>query len=104
MEKVNLQSINNGAAVDLFQEEFDKVLRNINDINVKSSVAREIVLTFKIQPSGDNSTATVTISAKTKLAPTQTHQSSMFLSNKNNKIEAFVTNPNQMNMFEDNKQ
>lgn len=50
VQKVDLGTINNGAALELFQEEFKKVLANINDISVDAKGAREIKLVFKIAP------------------------------------------------------
>lgn len=98
IRKVNLSTINNGAAMDLFQEELGKVLRNINDISVKPDAVREISMKFKIIPSKDRLTASVTIQATSKLQSVQAHQSSMFLSQKQQGIEAYVTNPEQFDL------
>ena len=95
IKKVELSTINNGAAVELFQEEMDKVLKNINDISVDADAVREIKLVFKIKPTHDRLSAAVIIEAQSKLASVQKHSGSMFLSNKKNGIEAFVSNPNQ---------
>lgn len=98
IKKVELGTINNGAAVELFQEEMEKVLKNINDISVDAEAVREIKLSFKIKPTHDRLSASVTIEAQSKLASVQKHSGSMFLSNKPNKIEAYVTNPHQQTM------
>lgn len=97
--KVTLHTINNGAAGELFQEELTKVLANINDISVDAEGIREIKLVFKIRPTHDRLSSAVTIEASSKLACVAKHSGSMFLSNKLNKIEAFVTNPHQQEMF-----
>lgn len=94
-QRVDLHTINNGAAGELFQEELTKVLANINDISVDAEGVREIKLVFKIKPTHDRLSSSVTIEASSKLACVQKHSGSMFLSNKLNKIEAFVTNPHQ---------
>lgn len=98
MKAVDLKTINNGAAQELFQEEFNKVLANINDISVDAEAQREIKMVFKIKPTGDRLSATCTIEASAKLAAVAKHSGSMFLSNRPNKIEAFVTNPNQQTL------
>lgn len=98
MKPVDLLTINNGAAVELFNEEFGKVLRNINDISVEADGTREIKLVFKIKPSRDRTSATTTIQASSKLVSISEHQASIFLSNRQNSLNAFVTNPNQMTM------
>lgn len=98
IQEVGLSTINNGAAVELFQEELKKVLANINDISVDAKTAREIKLVFKIEPTDDRLSAAVTISSQCKLASVTKHSGSMFLSHKKNGLEAFVTNPHQQHM------
>lgn len=89
-EKVDLTTINNGAALELFEQEFEKVMLNINDPSINSDADRKIVLTFKVKPNKDRNSAVTTIEASSKLISNQ-HQSSIFVSNNN----AFVTNPKQ---------
>lgn len=96
-KEVNLQTINNGAAAELFQAELQKVLANINDINVNSEKPREIALIFKFTPTKDRSSVTVKVQAKSKLETIAVHEGSMFLSPQNG-TKAFVTNPQQMAM------
>lgn len=98
IKKVDLNTINNGAAVELFNEEFDKVLRNINDLTVDSDATREIHLTVKIKPSRDRSTALTTVKCSSKIVSAKEHESSMFLSCYKNGIEAYVTNPHQQTL------
>lgn len=104
IKPVELATINNGAASELFQEELKKVLGNINDISVDAEAMREIKLVFKIKPSGDRTSSTVTIEASSKLAAVAKHSGSMFLSTKLNKIEAFVTNPHQQHLDFNNQE
>jgi len=95
VKSVGLETINNGAAVELFNEELNKVLANINDISVDAKSVREIKLTFKIHPTDDRLSASVTIEAQSKLASITKHSGSMFLTTQHNKLKAFVTNPHQ---------
>ena len=89
-KEVSLESINNGAALELFQEELKRVMGNINDVSISSDAPREIRLVFKIKPSKDRSSALTTIQASSKLVSTE-HQSSIFISRQN----CYVTNPKQ---------
>lgn len=100
IKPVNLTTINNGAASELFEEELKKVLANVNDISVDAEAVREIKLVFKIKPTHDRMSSAVTIEASSKLACVAKHSGSMFLSTKLNKIEAYVTNPHQQTFFE----
>lgn len=95
VKSVGLETINNGAAVELFNEELKKVLSNINDIQVDAKQVREIKLVFAIHPTDDRMSASVTIQASSKLASITKHSGSMFLTNRQNKLTAYVTNPHQ---------
>lgn len=98
---VTLETINNGAAQDLFTEEFDKVMRNINDPSVDAEGVREIHLIFKFHPSEDRRSVATKVQAKTKLAPISAHKGSMFVSG----LKAYTTNPHQQSFnFESKEQ
>lgn len=103
-KEVRLETINNGAAQELFEEEFKKVLTNINDISVEPDAVREIRLTFRFKPSKDRMAAVTTVEASTKLAQVLPHEASIFLSFNENKPKAFVNNIRQTTMdFEKKK-
>lgn len=102
MKKVDLTTINNGAAVELFQEEFTKVMRNINDISVDRDAEREITLKFKIKPSKDGMSAMTRIQATSKLVAIAVHESSMFIAASGN--DAYVTDQRQMGLDFNNKE
>jgi len=97
-EEVRIETINNGAAKELFEEEFKKVLANINDISVESDAVRSITLVFTIKPSKDRMAAVTTVEARTKLASVLPHGSSIFLSFNKNVAKAFVNNIKQTTM------
>lgn len=99
-QKVSLTTLNNGAAVELFQEEFEKVMRNINDVSVESDSVREIVLKVKIKPSKDRSSAATLIQASSKLVSTAEHKSAIMIS----PTSAYVTNYKQMDLDFKNQQ
>jgi len=93
--KVNLLTINGGAAAELFAEEFKKVMCNINDVSVESDAAREITIKFKIKPSKDRQSATTTVTCSSKVISTSEHESAIFLSPKG---EAYVANYKQIGL------
>jgi len=69
IERVRVETISNGAAVERLNLELDSVLRNIADENTSSKTVREINLKIKIKPSEDRSFGEVSIQATSKLAP-----------------------------------
>lgn len=66
---VSLETLGQGAAVEMFQVELEKVLANIIDVNTKPTSVRRISLTVDIKPDEDRSFGTVAIATASKLAP-----------------------------------
>lgn len=89
-KNVDLNTINNGAALELFQEELKRVMDNINDVSIQSDAAREITLKFKIKPNKDRSSAVTTIKSSSRIISNE-HESSIFISRDN----CYVTDPKQ---------
>lgn len=67
-EKVTLANLAQGAAVERFDAELQRVLENIADINTKCKQKRKIVLEVEILPSNDRSVGAVAIKCSSKLA------------------------------------
>jgi hypothetical protein len=66
---ISLDTIGQGAAIEMFQTELDKVLTNIIDPNTKATTVRRITLTVDIKPDEDRSFGLVAIATTAKLAP-----------------------------------
>lgn len=69
MELVSLESMARGAPIEMFNDELEKVIRNIVDVNTDAEKARVITLTVKLTPTADRKFAGVEIQAASKLAP-----------------------------------
>lgn len=95
-KKVDLTTINNGAAVELFDEHFKKVMANINDLTVESLAAREITIKVKVKPSKDRRTAQTVVQVSSKLPDIAEHESAILLGNNC----AYQADANQLTMFE----
>lgn len=95
-EKVKLDNINAGAAMDLFEAELQKALVNIADENTSPTATREIKLVVKIKPGKDRQSAGTEIQCTSKLAPYQPHESFMIFGHDGDgKVEAYQTDINQ---------
>ena len=68
---VSLETLGQGAAVELFADELKKVLANVLDPNTKASAKRSVTLTLEIKPDEDRSFAHTSLEVKSKLAPTK---------------------------------
>lgn len=95
-KKINLETINSGAAKDLFDEAFKKVLENIADENTRPTAIRSITLKFSVKPSEDRGQAATTVDVETKLAPIKQNSGTMLFSFDGDIVEAFaVSSPKQ---------
>lgn len=76
---LNLGSVANGAALELFNKAIGEVVANIADTDTDPTAGREITLTFKFKPESDRRTIQVTTRAKTKLAGVLDHASRAYI-------------------------
>lgn len=65
--KLNLDTLQGGAARELFEIELQKVLRNIADPNTKPDAVRKLTLEVTIKPSEKRSMLYVAVKASSKL-------------------------------------
>ena len=66
---LSLDTLAQGAGVEMFNDELAKVLNNILDPNTKATTVRSITLTFSIKPDEDRAYGAAAIDVKSKLAP-----------------------------------
>lgn len=66
---VSLDTLAQGAAVEMFNDELSKVFENILDVNTKATATRSVTLTVTIKPDDDRTYSNLVIEAKSKVAP-----------------------------------
>lgn len=93
---VSLETLKAGGAVQLFNEELEKVLANIMDPNTEAQAVRSIKLEVKIKPDKDRSGGSVEIIPSSKLAPAVALATRMFFGKKGGKFLAFEHNPEEL--------
>lgn len=98
MEKVKLSNLQHGVVIDMFDEEFSKVLRNITDDNVKPDATREICIKIQIKPDKTRQTAATKIDVTSKLAPVKSSDGMMFIGTEDNEVVAYEDNYNQQEL------
>lgn len=79
LNPLNLGSVANGAAIELFEKAMQKVAANIADTSTDATAGREITLKFKIKPDDERKTLYVTTTSSVKLAPIAEHTSKSYL-------------------------
>lgn len=97
---VSLVTLNQGAAVELFDNELKKILENIADQQTDAEVPREIKLSVKIKPDGLRKQASVTLSIDSKMAPQKSATSQMWFGKSEGQPVAVQTDPNQGRLFD----
>jgi hypothetical protein len=100
--EVSLESLGNGAAVELFSDALGKVLNNIVDINTDPKAVREVTLKVKIKPNEDREVGQVQISTATKLAPIKSVDTVVFIGRRGGQAIAVESNPKQPGLFNTN--
>lgn len=103
-ETVNLQNLGSGAAIELFDIEFQRVLDNIVDENTKATIPREVTLKIKIKPDEDREWGAIEIHASSKLAPVHPYPTQIIIGKQRGKGVATEHNPKQLHAFKDQPQ
>lgn len=95
-EALSLQNIDDGAVIERFDYELDRVLQNIADFNTRPDATREVVLRLKIKPNMDRTFAIIEIDVKAKLQSIKPANSTMHLvTGPGGRIHAVQSNPHQ---------
>ncbi|MDD7612012.1 MAG: hypothetical protein PUJ82_13975 [Spirochaetales bacterium] len=97
MTKLELTTIQNGLAVEMFNEELKKVLANIEDENTNAKTTRKITLCVEFKPDADRKLGTAKVSVKANLAPIIPHEKAIFFDyDDDNEFAAFEDDPEQL--------
>ena len=78
MKKIELQTIQNGAVLDLFDNELSKVIANIEDENTVANQERSITIKIAIKPDKTRRTGEVKVQAFATLAKVKPAESLLF--------------------------
>jgi len=100
-ESVTLTTLGGGAAVELFQEQLDRVLTNIADVNTEAEEKREITLKVVLHPNAQRDTAAVEIIVGAKTAPIKGATTTFFMGKHAGQRIAVEQNPKQLPLLAD---
>lgn len=100
VQVVKLDTLGAGAAEELFQQAFQRVLDNIADPNVPAKKKRQVVMTVTVTPNEDRDTGSVAIECDAKLVPVRPAGTVIFLGEVRGKNVAVENNPRQEDLFE----
>ena len=89
MKNVDLVTMQRGVVIDMFNEEFEKVLNNIADDNVEPDAVRDITIKLQIKPDKTRKTAATKVDVNSKLAPVKSSDGMLFIGMEENKPVAY---------------
>ena len=95
-QHVTRLTLADGAAAELFQEEFQRVLENIGDVNTDPKAVREVHLRVRIKPNEMREVGSVTIDASSKLTPVKKAETVFYFGKRNGRVVAVENNPKQL--------
>lgn len=100
LTEVDLSTVAQGAAPEVFEHEFQKVLANIQDPNTDPEEVRSVTLTFKFKPLKSREEAQVRLEVKSKLAAMAPVAGHMFMGRKEGRIVAATHDTDQGGLFD----
>lgn len=92
-KEITLDTLNMGAARELFDAAWKRLLDNIADENTKATAVRSISITIKVKPSETRETANTTVGVKESLAPLNPHEHFVYFSTDGRNLHAYTTDP-----------
>lgn len=97
---LDINTVNDGALVDGFGIELQKVLENIRDINTPATATRSVTLQLIIKPHSDRIVIETEVKCSSKISIIETHKSKMFIGvTEGGSPIVFDEDPRQMIMF-----
>ncbi len=75
----SLANIGNGAAIEMFDIELQKVLRNLNDPNKQGNQERSVTLTVRLKPGETKGIVQTKITCNSKLSGQRAHDTTLMV-------------------------
>lgn len=98
-DRVTLENLGKGAALELFESELSNVIANILDPNTKADTVRTITLKVKIKPDKKSrSMCALEVGCESKLAATMPFESTIFVGVEHGEMVASEYNPDQQRL------
>jgi hypothetical protein len=102
-KKLSIDTIDNGAIIELVDHEAKKVINNILDPNTIGKGQRQIIVSIKFNPSENRETVTIDYQVTSKLQPCRPNTVlAMVGRDEQNEAVAFVNVAKEQQLFDDN--
>jgi hypothetical protein len=97
-QQVTLKTLNSGAVIDLFEAEWRKLLKNIQDPNTKPDAVRKVKIEIAVKPAKDRRNASTSVSVIANLANIVPHEAFIVIGLEDGEIQAYAFDPNQKSL------
>lgn len=94
-QEVTLDTLNLGAARELFEEAWKRLLANVADENTSAKAVRKLTIEVKVKPNEERNSAITTVSVKESLAQLNPHEHFVQFSTDGRRVRAYTTDPGQ---------
>lgn len=99
-ERVTLETLAGGAAVELFQHQLDRVVQNILDPNMPAKAKRHVTLRLTIQPDEERGMGEAHVTCEAKLAGPRGASTMLYFGRKQGRAVAVENDPRQGGLFD----
>lgn len=96
---LSLETLSGGGAIEMFNRELDRVLRNVGDPNTDPEEVRGVSIEMLIKPAPDRESGVIQVRVKAKLAPPKPLKSQVFIGQRDGEPVAVTYDPRQSDMF-----
>ena len=100
---VNLENFAGGVIPEMFERELKRVLEDIDDPNTSPKKLREINIKIALRPDENRETCAFGVSVTSKICGVRPQSSILFLVRRGGRLQAFQSDPRQMDAFADAK-
>ena len=98
LEELTLVNIRSGIAVEMFDQELQRVLPNIRDLNTDPKAKRSVTLKVTFTPWEERNGMDIEIQASSKLAAVKAEAAQAFVGEYKGKVVAVCHDPQQLQM------
>ena len=94
-KKLSLGSIADGAIVELFDYEWQRIVDDIADATKQPKAVRTLTIKLTVKPTEDRGSGDVEVDVSSKLAKTKAVSGTAYFTSENGRVASYVNDPKQ---------
>ena len=100
MQPLSLSNLGRGAAAELFEQAWARVLENVQDPNTDHKKPRTVTIKITVKPDQDRRSGAVELVVTTSLAGVKPFKTNIFIGDEGRGMVAYENDPKQMGLFQ----